>query len=89
MKTEITSIERKEKISFELKPITMPLREEFMDLYAEAQTHNPPKWSKWCSCVRLVTHLTDDDLLKLTDQDIIQIAMEMFIEMNHKQKKKK
>jgi len=89
MKKEIKSIERNEKFFVEIKSITMPVREEFMDVYSEAQEANPQKFSLWCRCVRIVTDITDEELLLLTDQDIVQIAMELFLDLNNKKKVKK
>ena len=54
-----------------------------------AESNEPQKFSLWVDCVRIITDLTDDDLLKLTDLDIVQIAVECILIVNNKKKAKK
>tara|TARA_R110002012_G_scaffold256900_2_gene437094 strand:+ start:410 stop:679 length:270 start_codon:yes stop_codon:yes gene_type:complete len=89
MKIELKSKETGNKISFELKEVTMPLREEFVDAYMEAEGKEPQKFSSWVNCVRIITTLTDEELLKLTDLDIVYIAIESMLVVNNKKKDKK
>ena len=89
MDKKTKSIDNGKEISFTLRPITMPLREEFVDAFSEAEAAKPAKFSLWVKCVRIITTLTDEELLKLTDQDIYQIVLECIIEVNNKKKVKK
>tara|TARA_Y100000361_G_scaffold106557_1_gene96294 strand:- start:408 stop:677 length:270 start_codon:yes stop_codon:yes gene_type:complete len=89
MKIELKSKETGKNISFNLKEVTMPLREQFVDAYMVAESNEPQKFSLWVNCVRIITDLTDDDLLKLTDLDIVQIAVECILIVNNKKKAKK
>ena len=89
MKIELKSKETNKKISFELKEVTMPLREEFVDAYMLAEVEEPQKFSSWVNCVRIITTLTDEELLELTDLDIIYVAIECMLIVNKKKKAKK
>ena len=86
MKIELKSKETGKDIVFDMKEMTMPLREEFHDAYVEAESSSPQKFSLWVRCVRIITTLTDDELLKLTDLDIIQIAVECMLISNTRNK---
>jgi len=85
----IKSTDTGKKIDFKMKEVTMPLREEFVDAYMLAETSKPQKFSLWVNAVRVITELTDDELLKLTDLDIVQIAVDCLLEVNNKKKVKK
>lgn len=89
MKIELKSKETGKDIVFSMKEMTMPLRTEFHDAYTEAEASSPQKFSLWVRCVQIITTLTDEELLKLTDYDIIQIAVECLLESNNKKKAKK
>tara|TARA_R100000664_G_C2754048_1_gene141561 strand:- start:137 stop:406 length:270 start_codon:yes stop_codon:yes gene_type:complete len=89
MAEKIKSIDTGKEICYELQTITMPLREEFVDAFNEAESAKPQKFSLWVNCVRIITKLSDDELLKLTDQDIYQIVLECMIKVNNKKKVKK
>ena len=89
MKIEIKSKDTGKDIIFHMKDVTMPLREQFVDAYMYAESNEPQKFSLWVDCVRIITDLTDDDLLKLTDLDIVQIAVECILIVNNKKKAKK
>ena len=89
MKIELKSKETKKYISFNLKEVTMPLREQFVDAYMVAESNEPQKFSLWVDCIRVITTLTDDELLLLTDLDIVQIAVECMLIVNNKKKAKK
>jgi hypothetical protein len=89
MEQKIKSTSTGKDLIYNLKEITMPLREEFMDAYMLAESSEPQKFSLWVNCVRIVTTLTDDDLLKLTDIEIVQVAVDSLLVINNKKKVKK
>ena len=89
MKIELKSKETGKKISFELREVTMPLREQFVDAYMEAESSDPQKLSLWCRCIRIITTLSDEELLTLTDLDMVYIAVECMLTVNNKKKDKK
>ena len=89
MEQKIKSTSSGKDIIYNLKEVTMPLREEFMDAYMLAESNDPQKFSLWVNCLRIITTLTDDDLLKLTDIDIVQIAVDSLLTINNKKKVKK
>ena len=89
MEQKIKSTSTGKDLIYNLKEITMPLREEFMDVYMLAESSEPQKFSLWVNCVRIVTTLTDDDLLKLTDIEIVQVAVDSLLVINNKKKVKK
>ena len=67
----------------------MPLREQFVDAYMEAESSDPQKFSLWVKCIRIITTLSDEELLTLTDLDIVYIAVECMLTVNNKKKDKK
>ena len=83
MEQKIKSTSTGKDLIYNLKEITMPLREEFMDAYMLAESSEPQKFSLWVNCVRIVTTLTDDDLLKLTDIEIVQVAVDSLLVINN------
>ena len=89
MKIELKSKETGKKISFELREVTMPLREQFVDAYMEAEVSDPQRFSLWVRCIRIITTLSDEELLTLTDLDIVYIAVECILIVNNKKKDKK
>ena len=89
MEQKIKSTSSGKNIIYNLKEVTMPLREEFMDAYMLAESSEPQKFSLWVNTLRIITTLTDDDLLKLTDIDIVQIAVDSLLTINNKKKVKK
>ena len=89
MKIEIKSKDTGKDIIFHMKDVTMPLREQFVDAYMYAESNDPQKFSTWVDCIRVITTLTDDELLLLTDLDIVQIAVECMLIVNNKNKIKK
>lgn len=89
MEQKIKSTSTGKDLIYNLKEITMPLREEFMDAYMLSESSEPQKFSLWVNCVRIVTTLTDDDLLKLTDIEIVQVAVDSLLVINNKKKVKK
>lgn len=89
MKIELKSKDTEKDIIFDMKDVTMPLREQFVDAYMFAESNEPQKFSLWVDCIRVITTLTDDELLLLTDLDIVQIAVECMLIVNNKKKAKK
>ena len=89
MKIETKSAENKRTISYEIREITLPLRAKFTDAYYSAEHSTPQKLSLWINCVKILTTMTDEEILKLTDQDIVQVAVECLIEISNKKKLKK
>ena len=89
MKIELKSKDTEKDIIFDMKDVTMPLREQFVDAYMVAESNEPQKFSLWVDCIRVITTLTDDELLLLTDLDIVQIAVECMLIVNNKKKAKK
>ena len=89
MEQKIKSTSSGKDIIYNLRDVTMPLREEFMDAYMEAEVSDPQKFSLWVKCIRIITTLTDEELLKLTDIDMVQIAVDCLLTINHKKKVKK
>ena len=89
MEQKIKSTSSGKDIIYNLRDVTMPLREEFMDAYMEAEVSDPQKFSLWVKCIRIITTLTDEELLKLTDIDMVQIAVDFLLTINHKKKVKK
>ena len=76
-------------IVFNLKDYTMALRCEFVDAYVAAEVSDPQKLSLWVACIMIITDITEEELLKLTDLDIIKVAVECLLEVNNKKKVKK
>ena len=89
MEQKIKSTSSGKDLVYNLKEVTMPLREEFMDAYMVAASSEPQKFSLWVNTLRIITTLTDDDLLKLTDIEIVQIAVDSLLVINNKKKVKK
>ena len=84
MKKDTKSTETKKPISYEIREVTMPLRARFTDAYYAAEHATPQRFSLWVECVKIITTLSDEELLDLTDMDIVQISVECLIEVGNK-----
>ena len=89
MKKETKSTETKKTLCYEMKEITLPLRANFTDAYYAAEHSTPQKLSLWLECLKIITTMSDEELLKLTDLEIVQISVECLIEVSNKKKLKK
>ena len=89
MEKKIKSIDTGKDIKFTLKTLTQPLKEEFNDAFSEAEYAKPVKYSLWTKCARIITELTDDEMLNMSDMDLYQIIYECVIVVNCKKKLKK
>ena len=89
MEKKIKSIENGKEIKFTMRTLTMPLKEEFNDAFSEAEFAKPVKYSLWTKCARIITELTDEDMLNMSDMDLYQIIYECAIVVNCKKKLKK
>ena len=89
MEKKIKSIDTGKELKFTMRTITQPIKEEFNDAFAEAEYQKPTKYSLWTKCARIVTEITDDELLNMTDMDVYQIVYECVIVVNCKKKLKK
>ena len=89
MEKKIKSIDNGKDIKFTMKTLTMPIKEEFIDAFSEAEFAKPVKYSLWTKCARIVTTLTDDEMLNMSDMDLYQIVYECVIVVNCKKKSKK
>ena len=89
MKKETKSTETKKPISYEIREVTLPLRSRFTDAYYAAEHSSPQKFSLWVECIKIITSLTVDDILALTDIDVVQVCVECLIEIGNKKKVKK
>ena len=69
--------------------ITLQTRANFTDAYYEADNSTPQKLSLWINCIKIVTTMSDEEILQLTDLEIVQVAVECLIEMSNKKKLKK
>ena len=86
MKIELKG-ETKKKIEIEVKDLNLDDRGEFNDLYAKA-TFGDLKWSLFAKSVLLATELTEEELNKYTDIDVINISKECYFVVNKKKLKK-
>ena len=89
MEKKIKSIDTGKDIKFTLKTLTQPLKEEFNAAFSEAEYAKPVKYSLWTKCARIITELTDDEMLNMSDMDLYQIIYECVIVVNCKKKLKK
>jgi len=89
MKKETKSAETKKTISYEIREVTLPLRAKFTDAYYAAEHSKPQKFSLWIECIKIITTLTDEEILALTVIDVVQICVECLVEIGNKKKLKK
>ena len=89
MNQKLKSTTSGKDITYELIDYTQSEREQFHDAFTEAEASSPQKFSLWCKCVRTITSLTDEEMLKMTDLDIIQVAVDAYLFTNNKKKDKK
>ncbi len=81
--------ENKKSIPFNIKDMNLQERGKFVNLYTKAEMSNPMDWASFAECCLIATDLTENQLMDLTDVDIILVAKEAYLIINNKKKDKK